>query len=300
MKRVVAVTGPTASGKTALSLALAEHFQAEIISVDSALVYRGLDIATAKPTPAELARVRHHLVDLVEVDHQFSLADFQARARQAIDDIHGRGRLPLLVGGTGLYLRALTEGYTLPDAPPDERLRARLSERSLAENLAELERLDPQAFGFIDQRNPRRVVRALEVCRLTGRPFSSFYRRHDPGFVSLKLGLAWPFEQLRPRIRQRVEEMVSAGLVEEVRTLFENGYAPHLRRLRIIGYTEVLDALEGNCSLAEAIEQIVSNTGRLAKRQMTWLRKEEGVCWLEPNQRLRDEAVRLVQNFLAA
>ncbi|MCA9796489.1 MAG: tRNA (adenosine(37)-N6)-dimethylallyltransferase MiaA [Candidatus Eremiobacteraeota bacterium] len=300
MNKVVAVTGPTASGKTALSLALADHFPVEIISVDSTLVYRGLDIGTAKPTRQERARVPHHLVDIADPDAQFSLADFQSLARQAIDDIHSRRRIPLLVGGTGLYLRALTEGYTLPDAPPDEELRARLSQRPWQENLAELKRLDPEAFAFIDQQNPRRVVRALEVCHLTGKPFSSFYHRADPGFTSLKLAVAWSVEQLRARIRLRVEEMVSAGLVEEVRTLFENGYAPHLRRLRIIGYTEVLDALEGNCSLAEAIEQIVSNTGRLAKRQMTWLRKEEGVCWLEANQRLRDEAVRLVQDFLAA
>ncbi len=300
---MVVVAGPTATGKTRLALALAQHFGGEIVSADSALVYRGLDIGTAKPTPIELLQVRHHLIDIVDIWEQFSLAHFQKLAQETIEALWRGGKVPFLVGGTGLYLRALLEGYTLPDAPPDERFRSRLKDVPLEEQVARLLEVDPEAAEIVDLKNPRRVVRALEVHFQTGSPFSSFYRRTDSGLDHLKLVLRWPRALLYDRIAKRVEQMLSLGLVEEVRSLFEKGYTSHLRRLRVIGYGEILDHLEGRCSLEDAKQLIVTRTTKFAKRQLTWFRKERGVEWLDIEDEgefddLRVRAEQLIVRFL--
>lgn len=291
--------GATATGKTGLALKLAAEFDGEIVSADSALVYRGLDIGTAKPEPDELARIAHHVVDVRAPDQPFSVAEFQQAATAAIADIQRRQRLPFVVGGTGLYLRALLEGYTLPDAPPDRQLRARLEGEPLEHLVARLRQLDPEAASFVDLANPRRVVRAVEVCLVTGRRFSSFYHRVDPGYRTLKLGLRFPPEALRERIVQRTRHMVHKGLLEEVRGLVEKGYAPHLRRLKLIGYEEMLDVIEGRTSLDEGVRLLEQNTRRLAKRQVTWFGREEGVTWLEGPSDVTEQAARtLVSRFL--
>lgn len=278
---VVAVMGPTASGKSALALALAERLGGEILSADSAQVYRGLEIGTAKPGAAERARIRHHLLDLRELDEEFSLADFLQLATGALEDVSARGRLPLLVGGTGLYVRGLLEGYRLVEAPPDPALRAALDARDTASLVTELQRLDPATAARVDPRNRRRLARAVEVCLQTGRPFSEVSRRQPPGFPNLKLALRVPRDVLGERIDRRLEGMVRAGWLEEVRSVAEKGGAPSLRRLRILGYPELLDVLEGRRPLDQALEDIRLATRRYAKRQETWLRAEPRVEWID-------------------
>ncbi|MEW6282226.1 MAG: tRNA (adenosine(37)-N6)-dimethylallyltransferase MiaA [Candidatus Eremiobacterota bacterium] len=294
---VVAVVGPTASGKTSLALALAERFPAEIVSSDSALIYRGADVGTAKPTAEERARVPHHLLDLRELDQSFSLAEFQSLAGQAVRDIHARGRLPLVVGGTGLYVRGLLQGYELPEAPPDPDLRLRLNATPLPELVEQLLRLDPAAER-LDLKNPRRVARALEVCLTTGQPFSALQRKRDSGLRSLLLGIRWSREELHRRIAARTRQMVQEGFVEEVRDLAEKGYGPHLRRLKLIGYAEVLDVVEGRLSLVEALDRIELVTRQYARRQMTWFRREREIVWLEAPGDLLPEAGHHVERFL--
>lgn len=279
--RVVAVVGPTASGKSALALDLARRLGAEILSADSVQVYRGLDVGTAKPTAEERAAVPHHLVDVVDLDQQFSVADFVRLARQAVEDIWARGRLPLVVGGTGLYVRALLEGYTLPPAPPDPRLRTALEALPSEELLEEIARRDPATAASIDRRNRRRLVRALEIMRQTGRPLSQLRGRSDPGLEALKIGLHRPRAALVERIDRRVEEMLRQGWLEEVRSLAEKGYGPHLRRLKALGYPELLDVVEGRRTLAEAVEAIKVSVRRYARRQMVWFRAEPGIRWVE-------------------
>ncbi len=302
---LIAILGCTASGKTGISLRLAERFAAEIVSVDSAQVYRGLDVGTAKPTAQELARVPHHLIDLREPDKAFSVAEFVELARLTLGEIQRRNRLPILVGGTGLYMRALLEGYQLVEAPPDPELRRRLSAASLKELHDELAELDSAALEIVDLQNPRRVQRALEVCLTTGGRFSDFYRKRDPGYRSFKLGLRWGREELVARIRLRTEQMFDQGWLEEVLRLKENGHEPFLRQQRIIGYTEILDHLKGEFDLAECRQRILQSTLRLAKKQRTWLKKESSVHWYDlgadgVTERLFEEMVHSVERFLGS
>lgn len=302
---LVCILGCTASGKTGLSLRLAQRFPAELVSVDSAQVYRGLDIGTAKPTAQERAQVRHHLIDLVEPERAFSVAEFVELTRKALTDIHQRGALPILVGGTGLYLRALLEGYQLVEAPPDHELRRSLSERPLEALKDELARLDPKAIEMVDLQNPRRVQRALEVCLITGGRFSEFYQKRDPGYRTLKIGLSWSRQELAQRITLRTEQMFDQGWVEEVIRLKENGHGPFLRQQRVIGYTEILDHLQGEFDLAECRQRIVQSTLRLAKRQRTWLKKETSVHWYElgvegVTEQLFEEMAHSAERFLGS
>ena len=295
---VVAVMGPTASGKSALALALAERFDGEIVSADSAQVYRGPEIGTARPSAADLARVPHHLLDLRDLDEDFSLAEFQRLATAVVEDLHARGKVPFLAGGTGLYVRGFLEGYTLVEAPPDPELRRALDARDTEDLVAELQVRDPETAARVDPRNRRRLVRALEVCRQAGRPFSELSRRHPPDYRVLKLALRVPRELLWERIDRRLEAMVRAGWVEEVRALAEKGAGPALRRLRILGYPELLDVVEGTRPLEEALEEIRRATRRYAKRQETWLRAEPGAEVLEAGGDPLPEAERRVRRFL--
>lgn len=294
---VLALVGPTASGKTSLALSLAREIPLEIVSADSALVYRGADLGTAKPTPAERAQVPHHLIDLCDLSDSFSVADFQALARQAVEQICSRGKLPLIVGGTGLYVRALLRGYTLPEAAPDPTLREELKATPLEDLLAELERVDPVAYQRVDRRNPRRVVRAVEVFRQTGVPFSAHYATADPGLDSLLLGLGWPLEKLHQRIALRTRQMLEDGFLEEVRALAEKGYGPSLRRLRLIGYPEMLDVVEQKKSLEEASLELERNTRRYAKRQLTWFRRETDIHWLDAEGDPLAQALELIREW---
>jgi tRNA dimethylallyltransferase len=303
---LVAIVGPTGTGKSALAVALARRFGGEVVNADSRQVYMGLDIGTAKPTPQERGDVPHHLFDIARPDEPFSLGRWLELARQALEGIWGRGRLPIVVGGTGQYVWALLEGWTVPRVPPQPDLRRRLEERARREGMealyAELARRDPAAAAFVDPRNLRRLVRALEVMEATGRPFSQQRQRGGAPYPYLAIGLWLPRQELYRRTDRRVEEMVARGLVEEVRRLLAAGYSPDLPALSSIGYQEMCQHLRGELTLAEAIERTKAGTHRLVRHQGNWFRRRDPrIRWLPADSPdLLEEASRLVQAFLAA
>jgi tRNA dimethylallyltransferase len=279
---VLALVGPTAAGKTELAIAVAERLGAEVVSADAMLVYRGMDIGTAKPTPEERARVPHHLVDLVDPGEEFSVARFQPLARAAIADVLERGRLPLLVGGSGLYFHAVVDEFVFP--PTDPAVRARLEAEAAAGGLPELygrlAATDPAAAARIQPGNLRRTVRALEVMELTGRPFSSFRAAMDDPVSRYRLtvlGLDPGAELLRARVAERVAAMAAAGLVGEVRRLAERPLSRTARQA--LGYKELLDAIEQGTAVAEALEAVVRRTRSYARRQLAWFRRDPRVRW---------------------
>ena len=301
---LVALLGPTAVGKTALSLDLAERLGAEIVSADSRLIYRGMDIGTAKPSAAEQARVPHHLLDLALPDMVLTLAEYQRRAYATIDAIHARGRLPLLVGGTALYARAVVEGLRIPEVAPDPTLRAEL-EQVLAEQGPEelfrrLAAVDPATAAVIDARNPRRVLRALEIALLTGQSKVALEGAEPPPYAVFMVGLTRPRDDLYARIDRRVLEMVDAGLVAETQRLLAAGYAPSLPAMTSLGYREMTAYLAGEMSLAEAIARIQVETHRFVRHQMTWYRKLPGMVWFDLSEAGAVVAVnKAVDDFLA-
>jgi tRNA dimethylallyltransferase len=279
------LAGPTAVGKSAVALALAETLGGEIISVDSMQVYRGLDLGTAKPTAAERARVPHHLLDVCDLHTAFDASLFVRLAQRAMAEIQARGRTPIFCGGTGLYFTAFLEG--LGDAPPaDEKLRAKLATTPPAELLAELREHDPATFEKIDQKNPRRVLRAVEVLRLTGRKYSE--QRAAWTLAPRLTGHAYPrfcftrqTDDLRQRINARVDEMFSRGLAEETRRLLPQGLAENQTAMQALGYRQVVAYLRGERGLAETIELVKTRTRQFAKRQLTWFRRRGNWQWLE-------------------
>jgi tRNA dimethylallyltransferase len=283
--RPIFLTGPTAVGKSAIALALAEKLGGEIISVDSMQVYRGLDLGTAKPSATERARVPHHLIDVVELTEPFDAAKFVSLANQAVAEIQARGRVPILCGGTGLYFKAFLDG--LGTAPPsDEKLRAELEATPVADLLRELEQLDPVTFAKIDRDNPRRVIRAVEVIRLTDRPFSAqrsdwSHASRTTHHVSRTFCLTRSAPDLHARINARVDEMFASGLVEETRRLLVHGLEQNKTAMQAIGYRQGVEHLRGERSLPETIERVKIKTRRFAKRQMTWFRRQLNAEWIE-------------------
>ena len=305
---LLVLIGPTAVGKTELSLQLAERLNGEIVSADSRYFYRGMDIGTAKPSAAEMARVRHHRVDVADPDQTWSLAVFQQAARQAIADIHARGKLPLLVGGTGQYVRAVTEGWTPPEVAPDARLRQVLEQMALERGNdgiywlhAKLTMLDPQAAAKIDARNLRRTVRALEVILSTGQLFSRQTGRGESDYELLTIGLNRPREELYQRIDQRIDLMFQNGFLEEVARLAEKGYGPDLPSMSAIGYREAGAVLRGEISLEEAIVQMRRLTRMYVRRQANWFKlSDPQIKWFELGQTSPDEILKWAQSKLAA
>ncbi len=288
------IAGPTAVGKSAVALALAEQIGGEIISVDSMQVYRGLDVGTAKPSVTERARVPHHLIDVVELDEPFDAAKFVARAQQAVAEIQSRGRIPIFCGGTGLYFKAFLDG--LGEAPPsDEKLRTELEAAPLAELLRELAQRDPATHATIDRQNPRRVVRAVEVIRLTGKPFSEQRADWKSEAQNLKSEVIQVLSRntadLHARTNTRVDKMFAGGLVEETRRLLDHGLAQNKTALQAIGYRQVVEHLRGERSLPETIELVKIKTRQFAKRQMTWFRKHANAQWIELNPNDSVEAI---------
>ncbi len=293
---LIALVGPTAVGKTDLSLRLAERFNGEIVSADSRLIYKGLDIGTAKPTPEERARVLHHLIDVTTPDRPLSLAEYMRMAYAAIDDILSRGKVPFLVGGTGQYVWAVLEGWRVPEVPPDEALRARLEEEAREKGAHTLYRrlveLDPQAAEFIEPHNVRRIIRALEVIHHTGKPFSAQRGKSPPPYDVLIIGLTRPREELYRRIDRRIEKMLAAGLVEEVRRLLGAGYDPNLPALTGIGYRQIVEYLQGKCSLEEAVRAIRKTTRRYVRHQYNWFRLEDSrIEWFDLCERGTEERI---------
>lgn len=282
---LITIVGPTASGKSALALRLAREHEGEIVSCDSQQVYRGLDIGTAKATAVERAEVPHHLIDVVNPDEPFSAAEYARLGRAALADVAARGRLPIVAGGTGLYLRALLEG--LFDGPSrDEETRRRLEALAGRFGDARLHRLlshlDPAAAARIQPRDRVRIVRALEVVKVTGTPLSEHHRETPApleGYRTLVLGLAPDRARLRRVVESRTRRMLQGGLLGEVRALIDRGYATDLRPLQSIGYREAVAVIEGRMTVEDAERAIVTATMRLAKRQMTWFRHQADVTW---------------------
>jgi tRNA dimethylallyltransferase len=275
------LAGPTAAGKSALAAELCQRQGGEIISVDSMQVYQGLDIGTAKPSAAERQRVRHHLIDVVTLKESFDAAQFVRLAGLAAQDIQARGRRPIFCGGTGLYFKAYLEGLG-PAPPSDANLRAELAATPLAQLLEELERRDPVAFHAMDRRNPRRVIRALEVIRLTGQPFSA-QRAHWSGAQrpgAGMIGLTRPMGELAQRIHQRVDEMFRRGLVAETESLLAQGLADNPTAMQALGYRQVVEHLRGQRGLAETMELVKIRTRQFAKRQLTWFRRQMNLEWI--------------------
>ncbi len=303
--KLVVVVGPTATGKSDLAIALAERFGGEIINADSRQVYRCLDIGTAKPPPEVRRRIPHHLFDIVRPDEEFSVALYTRLARQAVEDIARRGRLPILVGGTGHYVWALLEGYQVPPVPPDPELRRRLQERAEREGAealyAELRALDPEAAARIDPRNLRRVIRALEVITKTGRKFSELRRKNPPPWDPLIIGLTLDRQKLYGRIDRRLEEMAAAGWLDEVRRLLDKGYSPELPALTGHGYRWLVRYLKGEISLEEAIARTKGEIHNYARHQYAWFRlNDPRITWLEADDPdLVEKAAALVGRHLA-
>ncbi len=279
----VAVVGPTASGKSAVALAVAcELGDVDLVSIDSMQVYRGMDIGTAKPSPAERLRVRHHLLDLVDPHEEFTVAEFQIRYRTVIAEIGAAGRRAILVGGTGLYHRAAIDDLTIPGEWPEIRARLEREAATLGAPAlhARLSETDPTAAVRIEPGNTRRVVRALEVCEGSGRPFSSFGPGLDsyPPTPVAQIGLAWDRERLATRIEARVRAMVDAGLLDEVRRVRAAGTSR--TAAQALGYKELIDHLEGQATVDEAVGRIVLRTRQFAVRQERWFRRDPRVRWV--------------------
>ena len=267
---LLVIVGPTAVGKTALSLHLAQRFDGEIVSADSRLFYRGMDIGTAKPTAAERLAVPHHLVDIAAPDETVTLGEYQQMAYAVIESIHARGRLPLLVGGTGQYVMAIVEGWGIPRVPPHPHLRRALRALGGAELHRWLRYLDPEAAATIHPNNVRRAVRALEVTLCSGRPISELQRKVAPPYGILIVGLDAEREALYRHIDERVDRMVAAGLLDELRMLRDEGYSSALPAMSGLGYRQLWDVLRGEQSLAAAIERIKYETHRFVRQQYTW------------------------------
>ena len=297
--RVLALVGATATGKTALSLELAGHLGAEVVSADSRMVYRWMDVGTAKPGPEERARVPHHLLDVADPDEPYSVALYQRQALDAIARIHRRGRVPLLVGGTGLYLRAVCDGLQIPSVPPDAAFRAEMEARAAGEGWEvlqrELERVDPESAGRIEPRNVRRVIRALEVQRATGVPFSAWQVRRPPPFRTLFVGLELPRPRLYARIDARVLEQMEAGLLEEVRSLVDRGYDSKSTAMSGFGYREVAAYLRGEYGREEAVARYQQATRHYARRQESWFRPDRRIHWLDAGGVIPEAVLRLWQ-----
>ena len=284
------VVGPTATGKSALALDLAERMhsdepatRAEIINADASLLYRGMDIGTAKPSPAERARVPHHQIDVLTVRDRASVAAFQRSARGDIDAVESRGHLPIIAGGSGLYVRALTDDLDFPGTDPA--VRSRLSERAEQEGTAalhaELARLDPAAAERVEASNTRRIVRALEVIEITGRPFSASLPRYEDIAPTVHIALRCERRLLDKRINERARAMFERGLVEEVEALIDQGIREGATASRAIGYAQALAVIDGTMSVPEAVDSTALATRQLASRQIKWFRRDPRLHWID-------------------
>ncbi len=300
---LLAVVGPTGVGKTSLSLHLAESFDGEIVCADSRSFYRGMDVGTAKPTPEERARVRHHLIDIADPDEIVGLAEYQDLAYGAIEDIRRRAKLPLLVGGTGQYVSAVVEGWRIPRVPPQPELRDELE--AVAEQESShalhgwLERLDPDAAKEIHPHNVRRVVRALEVCLITGRPISEQRGKGPPLYTVQQIGLTMDRDRLYKRVDRRLHLMLDAGLLEEIRRLVARGYDWTLPAMSAVGYAEFEPYFAGDASLDEVITQIQADLRRLIRHQYNWFNVDDPeIWWFDVGRTSREEIESRVGKWL--
>jgi tRNA dimethylallyltransferase len=301
--RVIAVVGPTAAGKSDLGVALAQALNGEVVNADSMQLYRGMDIGTAKLTAEERRGVPHHLLDIWDVTEAASVAEYQRLARVEIDRLHAAGRIPVLVGGSGLYVRAAIDALEFPGTDPD--VRARLEAELAADGTgplhARLAAVDPEAARAILPSNGRRIVRALEVVEITGRPFTANLPGHDPVYDTVQIGVDVPRPELDERITLRVDRMWDAGLVGEVEALEKTGLRDGRTASRALGYQQVLAALAGECTDAEARAETVRATKRFARRQDSWFRRDQRVHWLTARgTELTEQALALLGHAVTA
>ena len=297
---LVVIVGPTAVGKTSVAIHLAKRLNGEIVSADSRQLYRKMDIGTAKPSKAELNAVPHHLIDVANPDESWNLAIFQREAYRIIEDIHQRGKLPFLVGGTGQYIRSIIEGWNIPPQRPDLKLREAL--RHWAETIGQeglhdrLMLIDPAAARKIDYRNLRRTVRALEVIFKTGERFSELRDRQESPYDPIILGIDRPREELYDRVDRRIAQMLDDGLVEEVRALLDAGYSPDLRTMSAIGYDEIIQYHKGEIGYKEAVTLIKRNTRTFIRRQANWFKPDDPrITWVEAGEGMVDQMEKIIQ-----
>jgi tRNA dimethylallyltransferase len=303
MKRLIAIVGPTGIGKSGLALHLATIFHGEIISADSRQVYRYLDIGTAKPTSQELSLIPHHLIDIINPDEDFSLAQYLELANQAINNIFRHGRLPFLVGGTGLYVKAVLEGWQVPGVSPDREFRynreKKASEGSIDELYNELIIADPDAAAKIDRRNVRRVIRALEVRARTGKAFSRLGRKKTPAFAPFIIGLTTDRAELYRMVDRRVDEMIEGGLVREVENLQKMGFSLDLPSMSGIGYRQMGQFIRGELALEEAKNKMKIETHRFIRHQYAWFRRDDPkIHWFDIRHQPEGEIERMLSGFL--
>lgn len=303
MNCVVAIVGPTGIGKSQLALRLARRYDAEIVSADSRQVCRYMDIGTAKPGPEELSLTRHHLIDIVNPDEDFSLAQYQTLAYQAINDIQQRHKLPLLVGGSGLHIWSVLEGWKIPEVPPDPELRLALEKKAanngIDELYQELVMVDPVAAQEIDRRNVRRVIRAIEIQRKTGIPFSDLRKKRTSQYNTCVIGLTTERTELYRRIDRRVDEMIEKGLVAEVEKLVNMRYDFSLPAMSGIGYRQIGLFLKGELTLAAAVQRIKFETHRFVRHQYGWFRmNDERIHWFDIQKQADSEIEIVLTEFI--
>ena len=299
--RVAFIVGPTGVGKTALSVEIAKGLDAEIISADSRYLYKGMDIGTAKPLPQQLDAIPHHLINVAEINENWSLAEYKEQALSILGEIIRRGKLPLVVGGTGQYIRALIEGWTIPEKPANPAMRKVLMDMAAQSGSEVLHKqlaiLDPEAASKIDQRNVRRTIRALEVILYSGERFSSQRRRVPINFRYKRAGLTRPRKELYQIIDNRIENMIANGFVEEVRGLMERGYTLAHPPMSAIGYKEIVKYIDGDYSLDDCIAEIKKRTRQLVRRQANWFKLEdERIRWFDVDKRTQDAIIEYFQD----
>ena len=312
LPKLVVILGSTASGKTELAIKLAKKFSGEIICSDSRTIYQGLDIGTAKPLGERIKinghlitmieSIPHHMIDIIKLDDEFTLAQFKTMALNIITSINQRNKIPFLVGGTGLYISAVVDNFKIPHVSPDKKLRKKIEKMIAIQGLdytfAKLIKLDPDAKDFIQANNPRRIIRALEVCLKTGKPFSKLRQKGEPLFDTLQIGIKISRENLYQRINQRTDQMIKNGLIKETEKLIKK-YPSNLPSFKTIGYQEIIPALLNTQpidqqKLKEISELIKKNTRHYARRQITWFKRDQRIKWIKNYQ----EASQMIKKFL--
>lgn len=292
LPKLIVILGPTASGKTDLAIKLAKKFNGEIVSADSRQIYRQMDIGTAKPSRKEIKKIHHHLINVIKPNQEFNAAIYKKTAVKIIENIRKRGGMPFLVGGTGLYIKAIVDNIYFPKVPPNKKLREKLEKKTEKELFVIYKKLDSKGAKFIERKNKRRLVRAIEVCKATGKPFWEQRKKGEPLFDILEIGIKLPKNKLKSRVKGRIENMFRLGLEKEIRNLVKKYY--WIPPLQTIGYQEWKEYFDKKINKEELKEKIKLHTLQFIKRQMTWFKRDKRIRWIK-NQK---QAEKLINKFL--